>query len=105
MFILPAHTSHLLQPLDVACYGPFERMYNNKCHKFMRQTSGTISKYNVCEIACEVYSKALSAENLLSAFRRTGIFPTDRNAIPKASILPSEVFVAGTQEEYDRCFD
>jgi len=27
LFILPAHTSHLLQPVDVACYGPFQRMY------------------------------------------------------------------------------
>ena len=36
IFILPAHTSHLLQPLDVACFGPFERMYNNVYHKTMR---------------------------------------------------------------------
>jgi hypothetical protein len=36
IFILPAHTSHLLQPLDVACFGPFERMYNNVCHRTLR---------------------------------------------------------------------
>ena len=25
IFILPAHTSHLLQPLDVACFGPVQQ--------------------------------------------------------------------------------
>ena len=33
LYILPAHTSHLLQPLDVGCYGPLQRVYNNECHK------------------------------------------------------------------------
>ena len=28
LFILPAHCSHILQPLDVACYGPFQQIYN-----------------------------------------------------------------------------
>ncbi len=30
LFVLPAHTSHVLQPLDVSCFGPLDRMYNNK---------------------------------------------------------------------------
>ena len=25
LFILPAHTSHILQPLDVSCYGPLQK--------------------------------------------------------------------------------
>ena len=46
IFILPAHTSHLLQPLDVACFGPFERMYNNVCHKTMRLSPCYITRYS-----------------------------------------------------------
>jgi hypothetical protein len=92
LFILPAHTSHLLQPLDVACYGPFQRMYYAQCHKVIRQTSAAITKYNLCEIASKVYSKALCSENLQAAFKKTGIYPADRNAIPKQAMLPAEVF-------------
>ena len=29
--ILPAHTSHVLQPMDVACFGPFQK-YTMQCH-------------------------------------------------------------------------
>jgi hypothetical protein len=36
LFVLPVHTSHFLQPLDVDCYGPFHRIFNNECHKEMK---------------------------------------------------------------------
>ena len=87
LFVLPAHKSHILQPLDGACYGPFERMYNAECHKLIRQTEATITKFNLCQVACRVYSKALSPENLQSGFRRTGISPLSKEAIPKEQLL------------------
>ena len=69
IFVLHAHTSHVLQPLDVACFGPFQRMDNGECHKLIRRNSTKITRYDVCSIASKVYSKALSAENLHAAFR------------------------------------
>ena len=36
LYVLPAHTSHALQPLDIGCFGPFQRIYNTQCHKFIR---------------------------------------------------------------------
>ena len=32
LFVLPAHTSHLLQPLDVAIFGPFKSYYTLNVH-------------------------------------------------------------------------
>lgn len=100
IFVLPAHTSHLLQPLDVAVYGPFQKIYNTLCHKFIRSTSSTICRYNVCELACKAYSKALSTDNLLSAFRKTGIYPLDKDAIDKTKLIPAEVFEEKKIDEY-----
>ena len=99
LFILPAHTSHILQPLDVGCYGPFQRIYHILSHKLMRQTYAAITKDNICQIACKAYTKSLSSENLQSAFRRTGIFPLDREAIPKKSMVPAEVFINETEDD------
>jgi hypothetical protein len=59
IFVLPAHTSHLLQPLDVACFGPFQRMYNGECHKLIRRNSTEITRYDVCSIASKVYFKGV----------------------------------------------
>ena len=92
LFILPAHTLHILQPLDVSCYGPLQNIYNAQCHKLIRQNASAITRYNVCELACKAYTRALTAENLHSAFRKTGIFPLDRTVISMDYVMPAEVF-------------
>ncbi|XP_045178154.2 uncharacterized protein LOC123538252 [Mercenaria mercenaria] len=92
IFVLPAHCSHILQPFDVACFGPFQKIYNIQCHKLIRETSATICRYNVCELACKAYTKAVSPENLQSGFRKTGIYPLDKAAIPQDKLLPADVY-------------
>ena len=92
LYILPAHTSHLLQPLNVGCYGPLQRVYNNECHKQMRLTSSVITRHNVGELASRAYTKALSPENLQTAFQKTGIYPLKAAAIDPLTLAPAEVF-------------
>lgn len=93
MFVLPAHTSHILQPLDVGCYGPLQRIYNSECHKFLRATpSSRITRYNVCALACKAYMHALSVNNLRSSFQRTGIYPFDSEKISKEQLFPSQAY-------------
>ena len=92
LHILPAHTSHILQPLDVGCYGPLQRIYDNECHKTMRQNHSIITRYNVCELGCKAYQRALSPENLQSAFRKTGIYPLTMTVINRDLLKPSKVF-------------
>ena len=107
LFVLPAHTSHFLQPLDVGCYGPFHKIYNSECHKQMRKAASVITRYNICEIASKVYSLALSPENLRSAFKRAGIFPLDQTVIQEEYLQPSAVFEEKQDEngetEAERC--
>lgn len=97
-FILPAHTSHILQPLDLACYGPFQRMYNNACHKLMRETAASVTRYNICSLACKVHLQALKSENLQSGFKRAGIYPLDREAVPKKDFIPAELYVGSDSD-------
>ena len=58
----------------------------------MRETSGAITRYNEYELACKAYTRALSAENLQAAFRRTGIFPLNKEVIATESVIPAQVF-------------
>ena len=81
LFVFPAHTSHLLQPLDVGCFGPLCRIYNN-CK---------ITRYNIGELGTNAYVKGLSPENLRSSFRQTGIYPLNKSPYPPQVYLPSTV--------------
>ncbi|XP_053387223.1 uncharacterized protein LOC128551009 [Mercenaria mercenaria] len=52
LFVLPPHCSHILQPLDVSCFGPFEFAWNSACKKYMRESGGRlITRYDVCQLA------------------------------------------------------
>ncbi|XP_052261011.1 uncharacterized protein LOC127865157 [Dreissena polymorpha] len=92
IFVLPPHCSHILQPLDIGCFGPFQKMYDSLCHRLMRQASAVITRYNVCEVASKAYMKSVSAENLTSSFRRAGIYPFNEDAVPSQCLIPAEVF-------------
>ena len=75
LFVLPPHCSHILQPMDVGCFGPFQIKYSQECQSFSRSNGRMVSRYDVCALACKVYSAALTPANLRAAFTKSGIFP------------------------------
>ena len=85
-------TSHVLQPLDVGCFGPFERIYNTDCHKYMGEHSCTgLDKHSICGEACNAYSKSLSPTNLIGSFRKAGIYEFNPSVVNKSVFKPAEV--------------
>ncbi|XP_022080271.1 uncharacterized protein LOC110973627 [Acanthaster planci] len=83
--ILPAHMSHTLQPGDVSCFGPFEHLYSQECHRYMQENSCTgIDTESVCKLACETYAVALSPSNLQAFFKKAAIYPLNQPAIDKS---------------------
>lgn len=38
LFVLPAHISHVLQPLDVWYFGPFKATYYSECSIWLGET-------------------------------------------------------------------
>ena len=82
MFVLPAHTSHLLQPLDVSDFGPNKKYCYNECATYMKSNIGlTITRYEMCEIACKAFLKAMTPGNFISGFKKTGIYRCSNEAI------------------------
>ena len=82
LFVLPAHTFYITQPLDVAVFGPFKRYYYSECADYMRWNMGkTITRYQIASMACTAYLKAMSPWNIVSSFKKTGIFPLNKDAI------------------------
>lgn len=66
----------------------------------MRKNSGvSISRTNICPLACSAYTKALTPENLQSSFRKAGIYPLDKNVVDPSNFLPA------TTLEIEQCDD
>ncbi|KAJ8316180.1 hypothetical protein KUTeg_006194 [Tegillarca granosa] len=94
LFVLPAHTSHLTQPLDVGVFGPLKSMYNKESQLYMQRNPGiNISKYQVAELTNKPYIRAMSPENLKSSFRKTEIYPFNNNIIDDSQVTPSVIYI------------
>ena len=93
LFVLPPHTSHLLQPLDVGIYGPFKYYYHAECSMYMKKNMReVVTRYNMCEIGCKAYLKAMTPMNIQTAFRKTGIHSYSWQVIAADKLYPAEVF-------------
>ena len=92
MLTFPPHTTHRLQPLDVAVYGPFQRHYNVLGNEWQISHPGqTISLYDIGELSGKAFLRSLTPEIIVSGFKKTGIFPTDENIFTDVDFLPSSV--------------
>jgi len=53
MLGFPPHTTHKLQPLDVAVFGPLKTYYSQACDSFMVNNPGrTITDYDIGKLFC-----------------------------------------------------
>lgn len=94
LFVLPPHSSHLTQPLDVGVFGPFKCQYNQECQIYMQKNPGvSITKYEVAQLTAKPYLKALSPENIISAFRKSGVYPFNAGVITTSQVAPSTIYI------------
>ena len=88
----PPHCSHEVQPLDKCVYGPFKTFCNQASDRWCHDPLNAGKPMTIHTIPSVVnygFVHAFNQKNILSAFRSTGIYPFDRNAIPEDRFLPS----------------
>ena len=70
-----AHTSHLLQPLDVSCFSPLKTAYGHEVGELARQGVFHIDKDEFLDIYPRIHILIFSEQNIKSGFRATGLVP------------------------------
>lgn len=86
----PAHTTHILQPLDVGVYKSLKTAWQKEIYDYMvAHPTEKPSKYNFYSIFNGAFIKAMSSKNIINSFRGCGIIPLNRDAIPKDKLAPS----------------
>ena len=43
-YLLPAHTTHKLQPLDVGCFGPMQKKFVERCEEIVEETGECVDR-------------------------------------------------------------
>ncbi|KZL83452.1 transposase, partial [Colletotrichum incanum] len=78
---MPAHSSHLLQPLDVGCFGPLKTAYGRQIENKMRRGVTHITKEDFFPAFREAFTQALTEKNIRGGFRGAGIVPLNAESV------------------------
>ena len=75
--VLPAHSTHRLQPLDVSLFAPLVTHYSNGLTKLMADSLGhvTMTKRLFWTIFRDAFAAAFNFSNITSSWAKTGLFP------------------------------
>lgn len=93
--VLPPHTSHKLQPLDIAIFKSFKSHFSSMKERFINAnpawSNGRFDKSYLAELASNALREALSVSNIQAGFRKTGIYPLNVHAMDEET-GPSTLF-------------
>lgn len=89
LFTYPAHTSHLLQPLDVGVYKSLKSNWQQRIDEYMREHSEKPNRTNFHTILNPAFILSFRKENIQNAFRKAGIYPFNKNAVAVEAVAPS----------------
>lgn len=81
--ILPPHSTHRLQPLDVGIFSPLSTAYSYEIDQYIQSSHGfsTITKRSFWSLFRGAWKTALTFNNIRSAFAATGIHPLESTKI------------------------
>ena len=92
LYVLPPHSSNILQPLDIGMFGPLKRAYNTQVSQYLRKNVGqVVSRYSTCQLISKVYLTSMTPANAVSAFRKAGTYTLNPGVIQDFQIAPSQV--------------
>ena len=73
LLLLPPHSSHLLQPLDVSVFGPLKRAIPNRISRHLCSETERVQKVEWMERFIETQEEAITKDNILSGWRAAGL--------------------------------
>lgn len=79
---LPAHTTDVLQPLDVSCFKSLKYTWDLELVKWYRENQRKMTKSEFVSVLCRVWNVGLKPDNVIAGFTSTGIYPINRDKYP-----------------------
>ena len=100
---LPSHTSHKLQPCDVAVFGPLKAAYRDEIERLERGGVGTIGKSHFTYLYSPARARAFTKKNILSGWSKSGLFPFNPERVLKD--IPRPIITKAVAEHLEEKID
>ncbi|CDO69050.1 hypothetical protein BN946_scf184834.g57 [Trametes cinnabarina] len=84
------NSTHVLQGLDVACFGAFKTHYSRALAEYRHVTNRSITKDTFLKLVEKPFKLAFTPSTIRAAFRSTGLEPINPSAILPEQLAPSQ---------------
>jgi hypothetical protein len=105
LLIMPPHSSHLLQPLDVGLFGPLKKALSARVDRLIRTGVHRLQKAEWVQYYADARQSAFSEQNINGGWRGAGLFPPSRSTVlrrlPSYSTPPPSQFSSKTIISFD----
>lgn len=86
----PSHNTHLLQGLDVVAFAVLKRAWTLACDLWKEMNHpAKLTKYDFLSVFAQAYEEAMTVENRIKSFSKTGVVPFDPTVIRPEQMAPS----------------
>ena len=92
---LPPHANHVLQPLDVTCYGPLKQVWRQTLKDFKIKSGAMhVTKVEFPALLKEVWENGLLAGHLQNHFKCCGLHPLPKRAVSDSKLTPALIILS-----------
>lgn len=81
LLLLPPHSSHLLQPLDVRVFSPLKQAISKQISRFVRSGISRVQKVEWVERFAVAREEGITQQNILAGWRGAGLFTENMHRI------------------------
>jgi len=78
LYTLPSHLTHVLQPLDVGIFQPYKHWHKEAVHLSIRKLDLKYTVSSFIRDLPEIRANTFKASTIIHAFKKSGIWPVDR---------------------------
>ena len=88
LMCFPPHCTHILQPLDVAVFGPLKATWRNVLKEHQLKTcAANVTKEDFPSLLANLWKDSFLSQHLINGFSKSGLCPLSREAIPASKLL------------------
>ena len=99
LLCLPAHTTHLLQPLDVGVFKSLKLNFSKACKQYISANPGQVVTTDlIALLLAQAWLQSVTPVNAMSGFRKCGIYPLNPGQISDRELAPWRAFVHSSSD-------
>ena len=81
IYCFPAHASHVMQPLDIAVFGPLKKGWNKAIEEHKAKSHSAMTRSHFFQVFDRAWKSSCTRNNAVAGFKSSGLVPFNPDAV------------------------